>query len=109
MNRTSFLTAIASGALTLLIGAGVTVAIAVSPYGFSPDGMTITLIVLSVLGAVGGALGIAGAICMSRSTPLARKLMLTAAILTMPMGFIFFFMFIIARKKALDPWQEFAA
>jgi hypothetical protein len=99
MQQTAKITSIVGGALTLIFGALLTIAMLNEIRFFSPVGIAYILLAVGILSAVGGVLGLIGGIRVGRNLAAARRLMLAAAVCTLPMGFIFFFLFMATRNK----------
>ncbi len=104
--RSARITSFVSGALTLIFGILLTIGMLNSLNGFSPIAMAYILLAVGILTAVGGIRGIVGGALVGRDLATARRLMLAAAICTLPMGFIFFFLFMATRTKLATSWDS---
>ena len=98
MPRRSRIYSITAGIFSLLFGLLMLASMLIGLMDTGIECLTITITVLLLLC---GAFGIAGGILLSSRLKLARALLLAAAIFGLPLGFIFFVVFMYARKGTL--------
>lgn len=98
MIRKSRIYSISIGTFIFLLGLFMLVGLPAGLFGQGAEGVLITFGVLFFLC---GAFGLAGGLLLHTRLKLARVLLLVAALLGIPLGLVFFFVFMYARKGTL--------